>query len=67
MIQEAEEMANRKQINRRRIINRLIDLSADLLLLAADLQAAGIRADCGQILPDSDPEGERPSETQNAK
>ena len=50
-----------------RIIHRLIELSADLLLLAADLQAAGIRADYGHILPDFDPENERPSETQNAK
>lgn len=28
--------------NREKIVGRLIDLSADLLLLAADIQAAGI-------------------------
>lgn len=63
MIQEADEMEN----NRERIIRRLIDLSADLLSLAADLKAADIFTDSGQILPDHDPEGKRPSETQNAK
>lgn len=63
MNQEAEEIKN----NRERIIRRLIDLSADLLLLAADMKAAGIFIDHGQILPDHDPEGKRPSETQNAK
>ena len=63
MIQEAEKMEK----NRERIIHRLIDLSADLLLLTADLKAAGIFTDYGQILPDHDPESERPSETQNAK
>ena len=63
MIQEAEEMKK----NRERIIRRLIDLSADLLSLAADLKAADIFTDSGQNHPDHDPESERPSETQNAK
>lgn len=63
MIQEAEEMEN----NRERIIRRLIDLSADLLSLAADLKAADIFTDSGQILPVNDPESEWPSGTQNAK
>ncbi len=63
MNQEAEDMEN----NRERIIRRLIDLSADLLLLAADLKAAGIFTDHGQILPVNDPESKRSSGTQNAK
>lgn len=39
--------------NREKIVGRLIDLSADLLLLAADIQAAGILH----------PAEERPTET----